>query len=131
MNKQQAEDQKSEKVKERETTHLDVLLYVPNLIGYLRFIFNFISVRYAFDPSDESWMRFVFYYSISQMLDAIDGTAARKFNQCSHYGAALDMISDRTSCATIYAVLMALYPDRFYSYFWFMCFILDFGSHYL
>ena len=65
---------------ERETKHIDILFYLPNIVGYLRFIFNFISVRYAFDPSDESWIRFIVFYSISQMLDAIDGALARKFN---------------------------------------------------
>jgi CDP-diacylglycerol--inositol 3-phosphatidyltransferase len=38
-------------------------------------------------------------------LDAIDGHAARFFNQCSRFGAALDMVSDRASVALIFMVL--------------------------
>ncbi|KAF9435240.1 hypothetical protein BGZ76_006655 [Entomortierella beljakovae] len=41
-------------------------------------------------------------YSISQLLDAVDGHAARYFNQCSKFGAVLDMVTDSslTSGAT-------------------------------
>ena len=61
-------------------SHLNIFLYVPNLIGYGRFICTFICVKYALDPSDEAWIRFVVLYSISQLLDAIDGFAARKLD---------------------------------------------------
>ena len=110
---------------------MNIFLYVPNLIGYARFACTFVCVKYAFDPRDEAWIKFVVLYSISQLLDAFDGFAARKLNQCSRFGAALDMISDRTSCATIYMILMCLYKETLYSYYWFFCFVLDFGAHYL
>ena len=105
------------------------MLYYPNIIGYLRFITNIASVAYVFDNSGNNWIIFVFLYSISMLLDAIDGMVARKFDQCSRFGAALDMVSDRTSCATIYFVLNTIYPD--YSFLFLMCFVLDFGSHFL
>ena len=41
------------------------------------------------------------------------------------------MIADRTSCATIYAVLIAVYPQPLYNFCFMMCFVLDFGSHFL
>lgn len=34
-------------------------------------------------------------YCISQGLDAVDGVVARYFNQCSKFGAVLDMLTDR------------------------------------
>ena len=39
------------------------------------------------------------------------------------------MISDRTSCSTIYMILSILYPA--YTYCFVTCFFLDFGSHFL
>jgi hypothetical protein len=38
-------------------------------------------------------------YSISCLLDAADGWAARKYNQSSSFGAVLDMVTDR--CCTV------------------------------
>ena len=34
-------------------------------------------------------------YCVSQGLDAVDGMVARHFNQCSKFGAVLDMLTDR------------------------------------
>jgi len=55
--------------------------------------------------------------------------AARKFDQCSRFGAALDMVCDRTSNALNFFVLASVYPDV--SVLFFICFILDFVSHFL
>ena len=108
------------------------MLYVPNLIGYARFILNIASVPFAYNTSDgNNWIIFLVLYSSSQLLDAIDGAVARKLNQASRFGAALDMISDRTSCGTVYMILMFLYQHPWYSYLFLICFILDFGSHFL
>ena len=60
-------------------------------------------------------------------MDIADGMAARAFNQCSRYGAALDMICDRASNATMYMILSGLFPA--YDFLFYACFILDFGSH--
>jgi len=38
----------------------------------------------------------------SQILDGIDGWLARKFDQTSHFGAAMDMVADRIACAYVY-----------------------------
>ena len=108
------------------------MMYVPNIIGYSRFILNIACVPYAFNTTEaNSWIIFLILYSASQLLDAVDGVAARKLDQTSRFGAALDMISDRTSCATVYMILMLLYPEPYYSYLFLACFILDFGSHFL
>ena len=63
------------------------------------------------------------------MLDAFDGKAARAFDQCSRFGAALDMVCDRACNALIFFILATLYPSINLAFF--MCFILDFGSHFL
>jgi len=55
--------------------------------------------------------------------------AARKFDQCSRYGAALDMVCDRVSIALNFMFLAMLYPKI--DFVFFMCFVLDFGSHFL
>ena len=108
-----------------KVTELQVLFYVPNLIGYARFIFLMLSTYYAF--SDSQWLLFPIFYLLAFILDAFDGMAARALNQCSRYGAALDMICDRAANATIFMILSGLYPT--YDYFFYGCFILDLGSH--
>ena len=105
------------------------MCYVPNLVCYARFGFHFFACIHAFDGRPESWPKFALFYTISMALDGIDGKLAHCLNQCSRYGAALDMISDRTSCATIYMVLATLYPEI--SPLFYICLVLDFGSHFL
>ena len=61
-------------------THMEVVWYLPNIVGYFRFITNFIDVRYAFDASNGNWQNFIMWYTISMGLDSIDGKLARKFN---------------------------------------------------
>ena len=41
------------------------------------------------------------------------------------------MVSDRTSCANIYMVLIMMYPETWYSYVFLTFFFLDFGCHFL
>ena len=66
-------------------------------------------------------------YSVSFIADAIDGMAARRFNQSSDFGAVLDMVTDRCSTAGFLLLLSHLYPS------WKLAFtgllVLDVGSH--
>ena len=103
----------------------DVLLYYPNLIGYARFAFLMISTYFAF--STTYWVLFPVFYGLAYLMDIADGMAARAFNQCSRYGAALDMICDRASNATMYMILSGLFPKQ--DFLFFGCLLLDFGSH--
>lgn len=103
--------------------------FIPNLIGYGRFAFLFACPYFA--HSDSHWIFFVICYAISQLLDAVDGNAARYFDQCSRFGAALDMVCDRACNALIFFTLATLYPEPFSSFCFLLCFILDFGSHWL
>ena len=60
-------------------------------------------------------------------MDAIDGMAARKFNQSTNFGAVLDMVCDRASDAVILAFLGALYPQ--YAVIFYGDILLDLTSH--
>jgi hypothetical protein len=55
-----------------------VYFYVPNLIGYGRIIAAIVAFIYAFS----NHIVFLWLYAISYTLDALDGIAARKLNQC-------------------------------------------------
>ncbi|KAJ3433138.1 cdp-diacylglycerol--inositol 3-phosphatidyltransferase [Anaeramoeba flamelloides] len=100
-------------------------LYVPNIIGYLRTIFLILSWVYSLqDP-----VLYVIFYSVSYILDALDGYTARLLNQCSRFGAVLDMVIDRASTSCLFVVLSNVYPK------WgviFSCLIsLDISSHFM
>lgn len=68
-----------------------------------------------------------FFYLLGQGLDAVDGTAARYFGQCSKFGAVLDMLTDRMSTAVLLIVLSHLYPHA-WGFFAFLV-VLDIVSH--
>lgn len=72
----------------------NTLLYAPNIIGYGRIVLMFISI----------WMNtrwFAVLYSISYILDALDGYAARYLKQESELGYILDMGVDRSATAVL------------------------------
>ena len=110
-----------------EVRHFDVATYIPNLIGYARFFFLAISPYWAFSE-ELYYVSFICYFT-SYFLDVFDGKAARAFNQSSRYGAALDQICDRASNSAIYMFLTFVYPKV--SFLFFICFVLDFGAHWL
>eukprot|EP01091_Cochliopodium_minus_P015012 TRINITY_DN5234_c0_g1_i1.p1 TRINITY_DN5234_c0_g1~~TRINITY_DN5234_c0_g1_i1.p1 ORF type:complete len:222 (+),score=27.06 TRINITY_DN5234_c0_g1_i1:90-755(+) len=100
-----------------------VFLYVPNLIGYARVITLLIGIYASmFSP-----IFFLLNYTISFLLDAADGWAARKYNQSSKFGAVLDMVTDRTGTMALVIILSHLY-SRYTFGFILLC-ILDFMSH--
>ncbi|TBU06708.1 CDP-alcohol phosphatidyltransferase [Hamiltosporidium magnivora] len=70
------------------------LFFIPNLICYLRFILLIVAI--FFEKST-----FILFYSISAILDALDGYSARKLNQCTLLGSILDMAIDRISTVII------------------------------
>jgi len=85
----------------------NVFLYIPNLIGYARIIFCIVACCFAFhDP-----MKTAIFYLLSQGLDALDGVAARHFNQSTRFGAMLDQLTDRMSTLSLLVVLSHFYPD--------------------
>ena len=61
-----------------EVSSLQILFYIPNIIGYARFMLLVVSIYYAL--SDDEWIAFTCAYSAGYILDAVDGHAARAFN---------------------------------------------------
>ena len=49
--------------------------------------------------------------AIAFILDEFDGRAARAYNQSSNFGAALDMVADRSATAGLRLILAQLYPQ--------------------
>ncbi|KAK7475673.1 hypothetical protein BaRGS_00033099 [Batillaria attramentaria] len=67
----------------------EVLMYVPNVIGYIRILLTVLAfVLYA----HPAW--FLTLYSTAVILDAFDGYCARTLNQCSAFGAWFDVVVD-------------------------------------
>ena len=68
-------------------------------------------------------------YSISCLLDALDGVAARHFEQSTQFGAVLDMVTDRCTTACLLVFLSSAWPR------WSLLFqgliSLDLASHYI
>lgn len=68
-------------------------------------------------------------YAISCLLDALDGYAARVFNQGTQFGAVLDMVTDRCTTSCLLVFLATAIPR------WAIVFqgliALDFASHYV
>ncbi|KAM3077944.1 phosphatidylinositol synthase 1 (CDP-alcohol phosphatidyltransferase1) [Clarireedia jacksonii] len=68
-------------------------------------------------------------YSISCLLDALDGYAARAFEQSTRFGAVLDMVTDRCTTACLLVFLSSAWPR------WSLLFqgliSLDLASHYV
>ena len=70
-----------------------------------------------------------FLYSISCLLDALDGMAARKFQQSTRFGAVLDMVTDRCATACLLVFLSTAKPAL--SMIFQLLISLDFASHYM
>lgn len=68
-------------------------------------------------------------YSISCLLDALDGYAARYFEQSTKFGAVLDMVTDRCTTSCLLVFLSSAFPR------WAIVFqgliSIDFASHYM
>jgi CDP-diacylglycerol--inositol 3-phosphatidyltransferase len=100
---------------------------VPNLIGYGRVLCSLLS----FLIYDTHPVLFLVLYTSSFLLDAVDGEAARKFNQTSRFGAVLDMVTDRFSTAALVTLLSHFYNSKIYIMGFVLLNILDFVSHWI
>lgn len=101
----------------------NVYLFIPNIIGYARVALAVIS--FYFMPTNyvvSSWC-----YIISVLLDALDGHAARKFNQSTKFGAMLDQLTDRCGTMGLLVTLSYFYPKYM---FWFqLSMAIDVACH--
>lgn len=103
----------------------NIFLFYPNLIGYSRIILALASLYYMpLHPRTCSLL-----YSVSCLLDALDGVAARYFEQSTQFGAVLDMVTDRCTTACLLVFLSSAWPR------WALLFqgliSLDLASHYM
>jgi CDP-diacylglycerol--inositol 3-phosphatidyltransferase len=102
-----------------------VFFYIPNLIGYGRFI---LYVASFICHSLGNWQLCLGLYAIAFILDEFDGRAARAYNQSSNFGAALDMVADRSATAGLCLILAQLYPNYLLAFIGAIS--LDISSHY-
>ncbi|KDO28473.1 hypothetical protein SPRG_06712, partial [Saprolegnia parasitica CBS 223.65] len=84
----------------------EVYFYIPNLIGYVRVALT----AYSFYVAETDWKTSIICYAFSFICDYFDSFFARWFNQCSTFGAVLDMVTDRCSTAGLLVILSHLYP---------------------
>ncbi|EDV22081.1 CDP-diacylglycerol--inositol 3-phosphatidyltransferase [Trichoplax sp. H2] len=101
----------------------NIFLFLPNLIGYARVILACAAFYYM--PTNHLLCGGL--YILSQLLDAFDGYAARYLNQCTKFGAVLDMLTDRCCTVCLMVVLAKFYED-YYLMFQFLI-ALDITSH--
>lgn len=78
---------------------------------------------------DEDPIAAVILYGVSCLLDAFDGWAARILDQCSQFGAVLDMVTDRCTTTFLFFSLAASIPQWKVG-FQLLC-ALDWVSHYV
>ncbi|KAI1476601.1 CDP-alcohol phosphatidyltransferase-domain-containing protein [Daldinia eschscholtzii] len=103
----------------------NIFLFWPNIIGYSRIVLAIASLYYMpLHPRTCSIL-----YSISCLLDALDGYAARHFQQSTKFGAVLDMVTDRCTTSCLLVFLSSAFPR------WAIVFqgliSIDFASHYM
>lgn len=108
------------------TTTRDVLLYIPNLIGYFRvlctlsgLVLMVLVTSVDASPSSNSggwWILAISLYLGSFVGDLFDGMAARRFQQTSVYGGLLDMVTDRCSTAGLLYILDGEYSRYYYEH---------------
>ncbi|CAD6503291.1 BgTH12-02958 [Blumeria graminis f. sp. triticale] len=103
----------------------NIFLFWPNIIGYMRIVLAFASLYYMpLHPRTCSGL-----YSVSCLLDALDGYAARYFEQSTQFGAVLDMVTDRCTTSCLLVFLSSAWPR------WALLFqgliSLDLASHYI
>ncbi|RKP09770.1 CDP-alcohol phosphatidyltransferase-domain-containing protein [Thamnocephalis sphaerospora] len=103
----------------------NVFLFVPNLIGYARVVLAVLSLLVMTDRP----LLCVALYCVSCLLDAVDGNAARYFDQCSRFGAVLDMVTDRSTTTCMLCYLATAYPQ--FAVAFQLLISLDFSSHYM
>lgn len=68
-------------------------------------------------------------YSISCLLDALDGYFARSLNQATKFGAVLDMVTDRCTTSCLLCYLSSAYPQ--FAVIGMGLISLDLASHYM
>jgi len=103
-NSQQPENRTTEA---KHNSACSVLLLVPNLIGYVRFILTIYGLHLVTQKNSAG----LHIYAFSSFLDAFDGYAARALNHGSVFGQLVDMTLDRTATVCLQLVIATLKPQ--------------------
>jgi phosphatidylglycerophosphate synthase len=89
----------------RTPSNWPLILYIPNLLGYIRILLAFHGMKHSiqlqFNKALNTWIA-------ASLLDLIDGIAARKLNQCSQFGILLDIIADNILRTVVWISCMIL-----------------------
>ena len=94
-------------------------------LGYIRVFLAMASLYYMpLHPRTCSLL-----YSISCLLDAVDGYAARVYNQSTTFGAVLDMVTDRCTTSCLLVFLSSAWPR--WSIVFQILISVDLASHYM
>ena len=107
------------------TSKTNVYHYWPNRVDYLRLICLLVGLYLAVIYPMTGLALIV----ISCLLDALDGLLARKLNQGSILGSALDFAIDRMTTCGIVIMLIRISPHWWF--FWLLIALLDSGSHFM
>ncbi|KAL2830496.1 CDP-alcohol phosphatidyltransferase-domain-containing protein [Aspergillus cavernicola] len=89
-----------------QLTPPNIFFFIPNLIGYTRILLATLSLYYM--PTQP--LLCTLLYTASSLLDALDGLAARHFNQSTRFGAVLDMLIDRCATTCLLIFLASVFP---------------------
>ncbi|CAM4748603.1 unnamed protein product [Rotaria magnacalcarata] len=103
----------------------NIFLFIPNIIGYVRIFLSIAS--FYFMPTHP--IITVLCYLTSELLDALDGHAARALGQSTKFGAMFDMLIDRCSTMCLCFVLAMFYPS--WALFFQLWAAIDVASHWL
>jgi len=103
----------------------NVFLFVPNLIGYGRIFLAILSCMLMQSHPQGAML----CYFLSAGLDAVDGHAARFFNQSTKFGAMLDQLTDRCGTACLMVMLSVFYPS--WAFFFQISMATDISMHWI
>ena len=82
----------------------------PNLLTLTGFFSGLVSIYFLYVNIN---YLFIFFWSLSCILDYADGTLARITKKVSHFGYLFDMISDRVKLILLIAICLSIYNETF------------------
>ena len=76
-----------------------ILLFVPNILGYIRILFAFLGLYYSILQHP---VIAILIWILASILDLFDGILARALHQTSQFGVLLDIVADNILRSIIY-----------------------------
>jgi CDP-diacylglycerol--inositol 3-phosphatidyltransferase len=95
----------------QRSSRIPVLLYIPNILGYIRIIFAFIGLYYSILQRP---ILAILIWICASVLDMFDGLLARKLQQTSQFGILLDIVADNILRSIIYIATCNAASVEFY-----------------